>query len=279
MLYWCLKRLTEVQFIESCEIWVLFDAHTGTSHHLNCNTTEVVSYFKDKLDIVLVKREPHGFPGNSKNLLMGFREAFEAGCQHCFLVEDDVMVAPDFLRWHRAIMNQGNWFASVGTYCTRRADWPKDGKANQFWISEWDYASLGVCLPRSTLQLIAPHDKTEYYLDPIRYLTRLFADSRFKTSFHEQDGLIMRLIGQVSGKVAWPCVPRAWHVGFWGYHRTDRQPFWNGSGLADKIRFLGEILTAPSELAKLSAGSYGDVFCPDETVHTWENVELVAHLR
>lgn len=278
MLYWCLKRLTEVEFIDSCEIRVLLDAHRGTMYHENPQTSEVVSYFTDKLDIRLIKRQSHNFSGNSKNLMMGFREALESGCQYCFLVEDDVMVAHDFLRWHRSVMNAGKFFASVGTYCTRRSDWPKNGSASQFWISECDYASLGVCFPRDTLRHISGHDRVEYYLDPIMYLQHHFQTTRFRNSFHEQDGLIMRLIGQQNALVAWPCVPRAWHVGFWGYHRRDRKPMWDRSGLADKIRFLGDLLTSPEELARVSAGSYGDVFAPDYTPHEWERVELIAKL-
>lgn len=277
MLYWCLKRLLAAEFIDSCEVWVLLDAHQGWMFHENPQFDQVISYFPE-LKIRLTRRQSHGFVGNSKNVIMGFREALESGCQYCFLVEDDVMVAHDFLRWHRSVMQQGKWFASIGTYCTRRNDWPKDGKVNQFWVSDCDYASLGVCLPRETLRLVAAHDKTEYYLDPVSYLLKYFANSRFKTSFHEQDGLIMRLIGHVSGQVAWPCVPRAWHVGFWGYHRRDRKPMWEGSGLADKIRFCGDLLSSPASLEKAAAGSYGDVFAPDDTRHEWEQAELIARL-
>lgn len=276
MLYHCIERLSKCELIDEHQIWVLFDARINYKHHLNPQTQEVIGYFK-QLDIVLKKREPHNLNGNSFNVMMGMKEAFDLGVQNLYHVEDDVMVSTDFFRWHREVNKLGQWFCSIATQCTRRKDIPVSTNPSDFYVSDADFASLGTCIPRRNLGLIVRHATMEYFNQQGIYIRRHFPNNRFGDCWTEQDGLTMRVMGDVKGKTAWPCVPRAWHCGFWGYNRRDRQAPWTGSGLADKIRFSGQAMDYPAELKKL-AGKWEDVFAPDNAPRVWQNLQLISEL-
>lgn len=275
MLHYCLDRLSKATGIDACEVWVLIDEHHGFRSVSGQLDTVIDSF--PLLRIKTVRRNPHTFHGNSMNVLTGMKDAFSEGASHVFLVEEDVMVAQDFFLWHRAVMNQEKLFCSIAVKCQRRTDAPTDDDARKFWTSGSDYASLGVCLPRESLRAIVCHARDEYFRGQASYIGQNFRDSRFGKEYHEQDGLILRIMGNVNGLSAWPCVPRAWHSGFWGYNRSDRIPFWSNLGLADKIKYCGQALENPDALKKL-AGPYQDVFAPDDRLNEWKTLQLAGRL-
>ena len=85
---------------------------------------------------------------------------------------------------------------------------------------------------------IASHVNMRLLGKPKRYLQHHFPNSAVSISFVEQDGLIRRIQEKSQRPLAYPCVPRAYHAGFYGYNR----PGGVDGFLADKVRQLGSII-------------------------------------
>jgi len=66
----------------------------------------------------------------------------------------------------------------------------------------------------------------------------------------------MRLLWTTGGVVAWPYIPRCYHVGFYGYHRPDgKRP---DGLLQDKIAKLRGIIHSADRIAEVSY-NFGDI--------------------
>ena len=94
---------------------------------------------------------------------------------------------------------------------------------SDYYLTTLDYCSLGVGLARPIIQqLIAPHVCRRYFEDPSGYCASRFPASRVGAPFIEQDGLIRRIQEQQGAQrpIAYPFRPRAYHAGFFGYHRS-----------------------------------------------------------
>jgi hypothetical protein len=89
--------------------------------------------------------------------------------------------------------------------------------------------------------LIAPHVNMSYLRRPKKYLRRHFAASAVGLGFVEQDGLARRIQEQSTFPIAWPCVPRAFHAGFFGA-RGGWQAFRRPSGVGESIRERVQLL-------------------------------------
>jgi hypothetical protein len=157
------------------------------------------------------------------------------------MVEEDVMVARDFLRWHYAVQAaQPRLFCSIGTRNTNRRV-PDSGEPETYYLTDLDYCSLGVCFERSIIAtLIAPHVTRAYFADPRGYCLGAFPDSHIGLGYVEQDGLIRRIQeSQGAGRpIAYPYRARGFHAGYVGYHRPGSIP----GTLQQRIRQVGEVI-------------------------------------
>ena len=63
---------------------------------------EVLGKFP-QLPLQVGYRPPHQYPGNSYHVLMAYRDAYETDAEHVFLIEDDVLIHPEFFDWHRVM--------------------------------------------------------------------------------------------------------------------------------------------------------------------------------
>ena len=175
----------------------------------------------------------------SANILLGYLQAVPRARQFVFLIEEDIMVARDFFRWHRKVHAQEpQLFCSIAAKNHNR-DISVSPDADAYYCTTGDYCSWGVCMNRDVIKaLVAPHINGGYFRKPKRYLRHHFPASAVPLAFAEQDGLIRR-IQKVSQKLlVYPCVPRAYHAGFYGYHRTGGV---DGS-LKDKVQKLASII-------------------------------------
>ena len=240
-LWLCLEALRKAEGGQSKVVWVALDCHAADGAKYAREAAEIRAVADDFQSsfwgLRFIERKPHPYYGNSYNTLELYREALSSSAEYVYLVEDDVIVEGDFFRWHEAVQDKGDYFCSIARYICRSRKVP-DG-AETYIESDRDYASLGVCFRRDNLKLIEPHCCSEYYRNMSAYIARKFPNSWLGAEFSEQDGLIQRVIHESGMLTAWACMPRAYHIGIHGYHRS-RGARLTGS-LTEKIRVLKEL--------------------------------------
>jgi hypothetical protein len=212
----CLEYLSQAVGIENQEIWLFVDRGRSLVREFY----EVLADFKH-LSIRTTFRPEHNYHGNSYNTLEAYKEAYATDAKFIYLVEDDVLVRPDFFKWHEAIQEKVNPFVSVAYRCSRNSEVRTDIVDPEAYLtSSKDFASIGCCWRREQLAPVIQHAKIEYYSDLAGYLAKHFPNNRFAGSFWEQDGMVMRLLGNNNDYiVAFGYVPRSFHFGNFGYNR------------------------------------------------------------
>ena len=234
MLVVCLNLLNACWGAGEIHFIVSLDNHVGRPPHKDYQT--VVNKFAQKMQIELRMLRPHQYHGNSRNVLTAYAQALGHGSEYIFLVEEDVMVAPDFFQWSRNALEMGEFFCSVAALNVRRKDLNppirvsnpgEDPLPLEQWVysSRSDYASLGVGWKHDKLKSILKYAEPGYFSNQTEYVQREFADSRFKREFCEQDGLILRIMEREKGASVWPYAPRAFHLGWYGYNRPKGAQF------------------------------------------------------
>lgn len=224
MLWLCLDYLSACTGRSNLSIWVFVDAHQQEMAPPRREIELVLDKFPH-LPIHVEFRSPHMFHGNSFNVLMAFREAYQTTAEHVFLIEDDVLIQPDFFKWHR-LQHTRVIGCSIGIV----------KKAHH-----GSYASLGVCFRRETISRVLPHCQQDYFANMRKYCRAMFPFSRLDC---EQDGLWARVLTGLP--VVWARVPLAHHVGWYGYHRkTSVRPY---GALEDRYFQVKKVLSSMEEL-------------------------------
>jgi len=241
-LWHCLDNLTRAA--EFDRVHVLFRPDTG---YLPDNI-DVIDSFADRLpsfQISLPPPCPFRRTKQSANLLLGYLAAAAAARQYVFLVEEDTMIARDFFRWHRAVQAAaGPLFCSIATRNPNRAVTAPDDPEG-YYLSSGDFAANGVCFDKSVVQrLIAPHVNMAYFRRPKSYLRRHFPASAVGLGFVEQDGLLRRIQEQSDIPMAYPCTPRGFDAGFYGYNRPGGVP----GTLPDRVQQLAATIYSPAAM-------------------------------
>jgi hypothetical protein len=220
-----------------------------------------------------IERNPHSYYGNSFNTLELYREAFGTDAEFVYLIEDDVVIEHDFFRWHEAVQGRGSYFCSIARYiCNDGRSFPTDDPA-AYVESTRDYASLGVCFRRENLKLIAPHCCPGYYGNMGGYIARKLPDSTLGAQFSEQDGLIQRVLHESGMLTAWACMPRAYHIGIHGYHRSQGARL--TGPLKEKVRTLKHLLSMGKlkDLAK-DFKQLNDIDAPRGFTPAWDKLRV-----
>jgi hypothetical protein len=275
----CLEHLSKATGIEGKEIWVCQDFRENDEyrHMLEMQwTAAVIDQWKEKLPIRFIRRGKHSFSGNSCNVLNSYKEAFNTDARFVYLVEDDVLVMPDFFQWHEAVQADGDYWCSIAYRCSRNSEARKDvTDPNAYFTTCRDYASIGVCWKREHLGPIVAHAKEEYFAAMESYMTTVFKGNRFAGDFAEQDGLIMRVMWNQRATTAWPFIPRCFHMGWYGYHRPNG--FRPNGHLDQKISALRGLISDPARL-KDAAPDFGDIEpFPTTPVEPWSKLYKVQH--
>jgi len=174
---------------------------------------------------VSVAMERRGI-GNSDNILTGLARglwlAEHCGVEVLHLIEEDVWVGADYFSSAEKIHQQFKpWALSLCRNQFRTYE-PKQDPALVYLCQ--DYQSLGVSFPLDSVREILVHNVPEYFEDMAGYLKMMFPNSRYRSLFPEQDGLIARIIEKNNYEVFYSNVPRAYHAGFYSYHRAGREP-------------------------------------------------------
>jgi hypothetical protein len=243
-LWHCLDNLAQAEGVEDVRIVIRPD--TGFA----VDNLDVVREFSQRLptiDIQYPTPAPYRRTKQSANVLLGYLAAAANARRYVFLVEEDIMVARDFFRWHR----EAQVAAGRALFCSiavrnpnRRVSVPDE--VDGFYLSSDDYCSTGVCFEKSVItSLLAPHIRLAYFRRPKRYIRQQFPNSGIGLGFVEQDGLIRRIEESSALPIAWPCVPRAFHSGFYGYNRPGGLP----GSLRSRVTTLADTIYAAPESA------------------------------
>lgn len=237
-LWHCLDNLRRAEGIG--DLHVLFRPDRGYDPRV----LDVIDEFGPQLGSYEIDVPPHcpyRRGKQSANVLGGYLLAASRTRRYVFMVEEDVMVARDFLRWHYAVQAaQPQLFCSIATRNTNRAV-PEAADPEAYYVTTLDYCSLGVCFERSVIvRRIAPHVRSEYFEDPGAYCRQHWGGSQVGAGYVEQDGLIRRIQEEQGPRrpIAYPFRPRAFHAGFFGYRRRG---VINGA-LSHRIREVGAII-------------------------------------
>lgn len=160
----------------------------------------------------------HEYYGNSYNTMEAYRFAYNSGADLVYLIEDDVMVHPDFFTWHRRMHEEyDDLFAALAWVFNQHAP-IDDAEMFQPWIY-----SIGVSFKRNKLKLVAQHASPLYYADMPGYVKKYFPSSPYNGPFQvahvEQDGLIQRILEKDKSQTVSCGIAKCSHLGMGGYNR------------------------------------------------------------
>jgi hypothetical protein len=263
MLWHCLDNLTRAEGID--QVHVVFRPDSGAS----AENIDVVRMYSDRLpsfSFEIPPPSPYRRSKQSANLLLGYLSALARARRFVYLIEDDIMVARDFLRWSSAVhmASASPLFCSVGVRNHNRPAFVGDDPSC-YYVSAADFNPWALCFRREVLlDLVAPHVNVRYFARPKQYIRRHFPNSRVEVAYCEQDGLLRRIQeAQPSGTlpIAYPLRPRAFHAGFYGYHRASSAA--PTGTLSQRIDRLGKIIYDSENMAELTRGKGAPI--PDDS--------------
>ena len=259
----CLEYLSRAGGIEEKNVWLCQDQHFGSSVSSDVMDSVVElgqDLFKERFRRRLL--EPHGTYGNSVNLLESLKAAHRSGARRIFLVEDDIMVTPDFFKWHEAILEEPQVFVSCATAVNKSAHFPINGRyamdesfqdPNAYYLSVTAYSSHAAAFKRNNVGMVLDHLANDRIYETLQ-------------SGNEQDILIQKLLPETGLESAWPYVPRAFNVGFYSYHISGQKL--SGS-LNEKVQSLRNIIQDPATLKTVAFGNQAVTPIPAD-VSPWD---------
>lgn len=256
MLYLTLEKIYEAEGSDSKLIWVYHDRKYKDLEQFANELQDietVIEYWKRAFGnrLKAVMRLEHGYYGNSYNILAAYAKAYQTDAKYVYLIEEDVLITPDFFTWHQSVQDT-DALCSIAGFCDRNGIQPTE----DFLSSE--YASLGVCWKRENLSAILEHANVDYYRNPSPYILKHFPNSNLGLKYMEQDGLIQRVMEQRLQRTVFASPPRAFHIGVYGYHRSIGAGNMPLGTLADRIQFYRKNLSDPAWCQKV-AGFQSDV--------------------
>lgn len=175
----------------------------------------------------------------SYNVINGLIIAAEVSDDKVYYIEDDCLIARDFFTFTGGVVDKEDVYCCIASLSDRPTIKAVNDE-NCYYVKENDndYRGIGVCFSTDKIKrFLQPHHDMRYYRNIKGYCLRYFPDSVLKGQWTEQDGLQRRIIEKNKLKVAFSSVPRCFHAGFYGYHRTvkisyDKLPH------EDKVKFI-----------------------------------------
>lgn len=175
----------------------------------------------------------------SHNVINGLVTAAELSDDKVYYIEDDCLVAKDFFTFTGGIIDKEDIYCCIASLSDR----PTIKAINDedcYYVKENDndYRGIGVCFSTDKIKrFLKPHHDMRYYRNIKGYCLRYFPDSVLKGQWTEQDGLQRRIIEKNKLKVAFSSVPRCFHAGFYGYHRSVKVAY-DILSHEDKVKFI-----------------------------------------
>ena len=175
----------------------------------------------------------------SFNVINGLVTAAGLSDDKVYYIEDDCLISKDFFTFTAGVVEKEDVYCCIASMSDRPTIKPVDD-GNCYYVKENDndYRGIGVCFSTAKLnEYLKPHHDMRYYRNIKGYCTRYFPDSILKGQWTEQDGLQRRIIEKNKLKVAFSSVPRCFHAGFYGYHRSVKVAY-DVLSHEDKVKFI-----------------------------------------
>jgi hypothetical protein len=232
MLWLCLENISACPEYAECDHQIWVDSHQNEQPHPDLQ--QVLKHFSPLGFSVYQADQTSSDAMNSLTLTI-LVNAYRSDYRDVILVEEDIMVARDFLRYTRAVLDNFDCWCSVGSGHIG-TDIERIDFSNHF--SPW-----GVGWKREDLRYFVEHAKPEYYQDIYGYVAKTFPGTGPNDA--AWDGLANRLVKVNNFKVAFPHVPRCFHAGIYGQYRTRTSRLQDGP-LAQKVNELRERFQDPA---------------------------------
>lgn len=108
-------------------------------------------YFTQRINHDFDMQGAGQFHPSAVNAHQALLEAYDSGAEYVYYVQDDVLVAPDFLLWHKAVQEDGNYF------CTCSDRLPKGWESKPFDLGAYYESPIrldnGLCWRRENLAI------------------------------------------------------------------------------------------------------------------------------
>ncbi len=253
-LWVCLDNMHKVSGIDTKCIWICEDVHADKPKpfqiemEMLATIREAERVFRGQ--IRYIGRAPHTTYGNSYNVLSALAEAAATYAKRVYLIEDDVLVTPDFFDWNEAAAAFNPWVSCAGRF-NRSLNFAMNGpEAIDEAIKDVDacvasntaYNSWATCFSRGALDRIAKDYSLHF--------------DQFGPGF-EQDMFIQSIIRRENKISLWPYVPRAYHMGWYSYHRSGMQFY---GTLEEKVKTLQAAVHDPEKIKAMASIQQIDPF-------------------
>jgi hypothetical protein len=164
-------------------------------------------------------------PGGCYNILQSLAAGYQTGADYIFMVEEDVIVRPDFIDRHIELQSSGDYFVTSGRKLA--------------YFDDTFYSNPGTCYRSDKLAHVIPHICDQYFYNPKAYLEQRFPN--MDDAGVLDDGLVRRVMRSL-GEKAKCAVPRICsHIG-WHYYGK-MQMYKNEGRLEDRIAWIREFLS------------------------------------
>lgn len=199
--------------------------------HVGPQRLDEVEYVRDTYlpQAYIHQARPHiAAPSGCWNILNSIKAGYNSGAKRVYLVEEDIMVRPNFFEYHEHTLDD------VDVSCGR--------KDKMFW-KEFPglYTNSGSAFRREMIAKLIPHINDIYFSELREYMDRELPPS-WDSQSNLDDGLIRRVIRANNFSVAYPEVGVCAHQGFHYYNEIDRYMNREGS-LQERIDRLEKMLT------------------------------------
>ena len=222
-------------------------------HGYSAKNMDVIKEFPYKKYVVKPASIRYGIGKQSFNVLNGLFASLSLQPDLIYYIEDDVFITNDFFVFTEKIHSQNkDLFCSILSKNVNGKETVTDDM-NAYYIKHSnEYQGIGSCFNASQfVKYVRPHFVSEYFKSPQNYVYRYFANSALSREFAEQDGLIRRIIEQNNLPVAFSHVPRCFHAGFYGYHRSPNINI-NSMTFEQRIEAIKSISFDVNELSKIA---------------------------
>ena len=238
----------------------------------NPENEKIINKFPFKKFTVAPHLVINGIAKQSFNVLNGLIAGANMSDELVFYVEDDVFVGKDFFTFSEKIhKKEKGIFCSILSHNVNGHDKTINDLNAYYTKKTHEYCGIGSCYKaKALLKYVRPDFNKNYFNQPLTYVKIHYPKSVLDNLFCEQDWLIRRILEYNGLSVAFAHVPRCFHAGFYGYHRSPKVNV-RDLNQREKIKLIKDVVFDFEKLKKISEiGWYAEDSKPVElnTNHT-----------